>query len=402
MPLSMPRSPSLTAPRLVELGLRWVSASQKRWSTMALQWSVLHLMALAVLVLFPFLLDGGEPTTTATATTNLCTTTHDLHNPLAERFPNNATGVLNATLAIIPIPLETARRLIPSQWSILEHAYRALLPDFPEGMYPVMLQAAHDHDVQLRAYGITLDDFSRVGFEFPFIDLTGDGYSSFRWAPAQLITAGHDIALEGSRAYGTIVSPASYDPPCDAYRRLPSGATYFRGTTQGLASPPSSTPATKAAGMPSPAEFIELEMHTLATGAAALHLTTPYPLEFFKNITNQPTFANASTCDNMIRLFNTTMSTGKYAPVAVRGRVRARAFPFVGHPSSQENMGSYGLKGGQQAVLTAVGRQDDDVHEWTDVYGVQIATPFIENNYLDCRTMRGYTGTGGPADSIVV
>lgn len=75
-------------------------------------------------------------------------------------FPNNATGVLNATLAIIPIPLATARRLIPLKYGILESAYRSILPDFPEGMYPVLVQAAHDHDVQLKAYGITLDDFS--------------------------------------------------------------------------------------------------------------------------------------------------------------------------------------------------------------------------------------------------
>jgi hypothetical protein len=85
---------------------------------------------------------------------------HDQPNPLAELFPNNATGVLNATLAIIPISLQTARRLIPPQYGILEKAYRALLPDFPEGMYPMLVQAAHDHDVQLRAFGVTLDDFS--------------------------------------------------------------------------------------------------------------------------------------------------------------------------------------------------------------------------------------------------
>jgi hypothetical protein len=156
MPLSMPRFPSLTVPQLVEFGLRWVSSSQKRWSTMTIRWSVLHLTALAVLVLFLFLLNRGE----SAVIPKVCTSTHDHHNTLAERFPNNATGVLNATLAIIPIPLETARRLIPPQWGILEHAYRALMPDFPEGMYPVMVQAAHDHDVQLRAYGITLDDFS--------------------------------------------------------------------------------------------------------------------------------------------------------------------------------------------------------------------------------------------------
>jgi hypothetical protein len=86
--------------------------------------------------------------------------TVDQPNILADQFPNNATGVLNATLAIIPIPLETARRMIPSKYGILERAYRDLLPDFPAGMYPLLVQAAHDHDVQFRAFGITIDDFS--------------------------------------------------------------------------------------------------------------------------------------------------------------------------------------------------------------------------------------------------
>jgi hypothetical protein len=122
---------------------------------MALQLSLVHISAVVLLILFPFLLNHGE----SAATPRVCAS-HDHHNTLAEMFPNNATGVLNATLAIIPIPLETARRLIPPQYGILERAYRALLPNFPEGMYPVMLQAAHDHDVQFRAYGITIDDFS--------------------------------------------------------------------------------------------------------------------------------------------------------------------------------------------------------------------------------------------------
>ena len=194
-----------------------------------------------------------------------------------------------------------------------------------------------------------VNPLQRVGFEFPFLDLAGDGYSSFRWAPAQLISATNDIAVEGSRAYGTIVSPAEYEPLCDAYRRLANGNTYFKATS--LTSP----------------DFVELEMTRLP------HPTlNPYPLELFKNITNQPTFANATSCDNMIRLFNTTMSVGEYAPVPVRGRVAARAFPFHG-----------------------------DENEWTDIYGVQVATPFIENNYLDCQTMRGYSGTGGPGDSYI-
>lgn len=84
----------------------------------------------------------------------------DQPNPIASTYPNNATGTLNGTIAVIPIPISLARQLIPSQYRILEHAYRALLPDFPKGMYPAMMQAMHDHDVQLFAFGFKLDDFS--------------------------------------------------------------------------------------------------------------------------------------------------------------------------------------------------------------------------------------------------
>jgi hypothetical protein len=155
MPLSLPRLPALVVAQFRDYKLRWTSLSQKQWSKMAFQPSLLHVSALVLFVLFSSFLSHGE-----SAATPCACVTHDQDNTLAEQFPNNATGVLNATLAIIPIPLETARGLIPAQYGILERAYRALLPDFPQGMYPVMVQAAHDHDVQLLAYGITLEDFS--------------------------------------------------------------------------------------------------------------------------------------------------------------------------------------------------------------------------------------------------
>ncbi|KAK3328222.1 hypothetical protein B0T19DRAFT_442137 [Cercophora scortea] len=305
---------------------------------------LLQVTAVILIILLSAILNLGR---SKAVPQSICTS-YDHPNPLAAMFPNNATGVLNATLAIIPISLDVARRLIPPQYRILEGAYRHLLPEFPQGMYPVLVQAAHDHDIQLRAYGITLDDFSRVGFEFPFLDLLGDGYSSFRWAPAQLISATNTIAVEGSKAYGTIVSPAEYEPLCDAYHALANGATYFKGSS--LTS----------------SDFVELEMTQLPRS-----VLNPYPLELFRNITNQPTFANATTCDNMIRMFHTSMSMGDFAPVPVRGRVRAKTFPFDGVQK-----------------------------EWSNVYGVQVATPFIENNYLDCQSMQGYDGTGGPEGSL--
>jgi hypothetical protein len=84
--------------------------------------------------------------------------TVDQPNPIASLYPMNATGTLNGTVAVIPISLKLARKLIPSQYGILEHAYRDLLPDFPEGMYPAIFQALHDHEVQ--AFGYQIPDFT--------------------------------------------------------------------------------------------------------------------------------------------------------------------------------------------------------------------------------------------------
>lgn len=88
---------------------------------------------------------------------DICTT-HDQPNPIASLYPDNATGTLNGTVAVIPIPLTLARKLIPSEYGILEHAYRDLLPSFPKDMYPAVVQALHDHEVQ--AFGYKIPDFS--------------------------------------------------------------------------------------------------------------------------------------------------------------------------------------------------------------------------------------------------
>jgi hypothetical protein len=157
----MPRFPLLALSHLREqIGLVWASSSKKRRSMMPFQLSLVDVSAVVLLLLCSLLLNHGE--SSAVQGPSVCTS-YDHANPLAESFPNNATGVLNATLAIIPISLETVRRIIPPQYGILEGAYRALVPNFPKGMYPVLVQAAHDHDVQFRAYGITIDDFSVSG-----------------------------------------------------------------------------------------------------------------------------------------------------------------------------------------------------------------------------------------------
>jgi hypothetical protein len=99
-------------------------------------------------------------------------------------------------------------------------------------------------------------------------------------------------------------------------------------------------------------------VNTLFTGTP----DSPFPLSFFKNVTNQVTFADGKTCDNMIRLFNTSLTTAPNRIESVKGTVRARIPPFA------------------------------EDQEWNDVYGVRMDTAFIENNYLPCEDFRGYSG----------
>jgi hypothetical protein len=156
MPFALLRSP-LSASRPVELEVRNWLYSGKMWSKMPR--SLLHVFILVLVVAASALLPSRNSTAAQDQISSTCTS-RDLPNPIASDFPNNATGVLNATLVIVPISLETARRLIPSQYGILEHAYRSLIPWLPEGKYPLLVQAAHDHDVQLKVIDFKVPDFS--------------------------------------------------------------------------------------------------------------------------------------------------------------------------------------------------------------------------------------------------
>jgi len=149
------------------------------------------------------------------------------------------------------------------------------------------------------------------------------------------MTTGHAIALEGALAYGTNTFPATFDPPCDAYRAAP-------------AKHPDTTSFSAKADAAS--------LSTLFSSTP----TQPFPLSFFQNVTNQPMFADGKTCDNMIRLFNTSVTTAPNRIESVRGTVKANILPFT------------------------------EEREWQDVYGLRLDTAFIENNYLPCENFRGY------------
>lgn len=153
------------------------------------------------------------------------------------------------------------------------------------------------------------------------------------------MTATNVVALKGARDYGTNVYPAEFNPACDAYR-----ATATPGTT-----------TFESHSIEHNAAFVATKFSTCTEEA--------YPLSFYKNVTNQPMFADGKTCDNMIRLFNTSVTTAPNRIDLVTGDVKAKISPFKGE------------------------------NTWQNIHGLRLDTSFIENNYLPCESLRGY-GTG--------
>jgi len=79
-------------------------------------------------------------------------------NPIWQTYPGNVTGTINSTIAILPIPYELARSIIPKKYGILKDAWTSFLPDLPKDMYPALFQSVRDHDIRFGEYQMA--DFS--------------------------------------------------------------------------------------------------------------------------------------------------------------------------------------------------------------------------------------------------
>lgn len=90
----------------------------------------------------------------AAVAASLTCTTESQPNPIAGQYPNDVTGTINGTTALIPIPYSVARSMIPSQYGILTKAYQSLIPNLPPNTFPAFLEAVLDHDVQMSGLGI--------------------------------------------------------------------------------------------------------------------------------------------------------------------------------------------------------------------------------------------------------
>jgi hypothetical protein len=149
------------------------------------------------------------------------------------------------------------------------------------------------------------------------------------------------MAIHGAEEYGTKVYPAAFDPPCNPYESLADNeGTYFNAKSV------------------SGEEMMETVFQIANRGIES------FPVDFFVNATNQPSFADGTICDEYVRFFNTSLSRGEHAPVPVIGKIKTKTNLFQGE------------------------------HIWESAVGMRIDTAFLENHLVSCESLRGYTGVG--------
>lgn len=276
-----------------------------------------------------------------------------LPNPLATTYPNNVTGTINATTSVLLVPLSYAQSLLPSRFanSILTSAYTRF--NISPTVYPLVVESVIDHDIRYNNFPVAAD-FSSFRITFPFIDLLGDGYSTFRYTGYIYLPPTNLLAINGSQGYGYTVLPGYFDPPDAPYKFAShNGRNRLFNVYEQTPSPPNhhhKSPPSKLIG---------------STHFRPSISQSPIPLSFYKNVTNQIMFGNNTrVCDRMMSFWNTSITTGAFEPEAVVGEVLLSP-PLVPRRKL-----------------------------WRNVPGLKANRAFLEVNYLGCEGLKGWSGTG--------
>ncbi len=155
-----------------------------------------------------------------------------LPSAFALRYRNQpTTGTVNGTIAILPISLTAARKIIPSQYPILTAQYKAWLGDaIADDQYPALLQMEQNHDLYKLGKQVgDSGDFQRASISFPFVDRLNDGYSSFLYNHAIILSSANTVAINQYTSYGGVVAPG-FTASCNAYE--------YDNATANIALPP--------------------------------------------------------------------------------------------------------------------------------------------------------------------
>ena len=199
----------------------------------------------------------------------------------------------------------------------------------------------------------------RAAFYYPFVDRLRDGYTSMAYS-TYIMLSNNTLAIAGTQIYGYTIDVSTFSPDCEAYQSAGASSTIIQKASSILTSVKVSA---KLSSSSKNAWSIDVCVYIVR---CVCMIPSDKNIRY-KNLTNQPTFSNGPLCDNYIRLYNTTVTQGRYAPQNVRGTINVVA-PFFPKTTT-----------------------------FSGVYGLKMDNAFIETNYVPCKGLQGYTASG-PGD----
>ena len=245
-------------------------------------------LSFGLLVFLPLIAASIVAATPAPA----CPPSRSQPDPIVPQYPTDVTGTVNGTLILLPVPLRIARAVVPRQYAILTHACAAVLLGFcgwergdeGDGVCPVcictycdiaewyhgegrcveqrdfveqccainvltvallLINSVRDHDAQEGTFHVP--DVSRFSMYYRFVDLLGDGHSSFAFQGGALIESASSLASDGFDMYGgPLARSGRFAPVCvpssaDAHGALTRAAYKSRSRASRSRSSASST-----------------------------------------------------------------------------------------------------------------------------------------------------------------
>lgn len=225
-------------------------------------------------------------------------------NTLGQFNPANRTMSINGTTCIIPIAKDVVR-------SITGHnpldVPTSILPSFPAGMHPLLLQGGYQNDIRMTALNVAplqIPGLTQAALIVPYTDVAGDGRTPVN-VPVSFYIGGTDgnfleaivPSLVGNIPLfeGTPIAPATVVPDTAAVQALPGGLLNFQAKPYILPNPIS--------GPGLQGEALQL-LYKLTTN-------TPYPASTFHRLINGPQLLNTGLCQRNTQYFNETFTDPK-------------------------------------------------------------------------------------------
>jgi hypothetical protein len=231
-------------------------------------------------------------------------------NTLARYNPANRTMSANITYCLVPIDKSLVKTITGYEPLDID---TDILPSFPDGKHPIIVQAGYDNDIRMTALNLIplqIASLMQGSLIVPFVDVTRDGTTAIgvpvnyyiggtNGQPLQAIVP--SIASGVSPFEGTTIFPATFAPDTSAAQSLPNGRYSIQVK-------PFLLPNT----ISGPGVYAEaFDMTFVLTDSS------PYTAHTFHSLLNIPQLLNTGKCQRNTVYFNESDANPKMAVAEV-------------------------------------------------------------------------------------